>query len=89
MDDKGLRSVVPVKDPEVGERPFMDLSSGYIQRSLDIMPKSAVSYPWRLNQEYVSDRKIMRRSDVEDGVLAFRQPSGQDAKSQDELQAAE
>jgi monooxygenase len=30
-----------------------------------------VGYPWRLNQEYVTDRKIMQKSDVSDGILGF------------------
>ncbi len=50
--------------------------SGYIQRSKHIMPKNAVAYPWRLNQEYVQDRKIMERDPVDDGVLAFTKVDG-------------
>ncbi len=91
MEKIGSDIAVPILPENHGleEDNIFDFSSGYIQRSLDIMPKSAVSYPWRLNQEYVSDRKIMRRSDVEDGVLAFRRSAGNAAKSQDALQAAE
>ncbi|MEC7535613.1 MAG: FAD-containing monooxygenase EthA, partial [Pseudomonadota bacterium] len=64
-------------------------SSGYIQRSKSIMPKNAVAYPWRLNQEYVADRKLMQDDPIDDGLLAFRQ-HGANARSADEqLEAAE
>jgi monooxygenase len=50
---------------------IFDFSSGYIQRSLDIMPRNAPALPWRLNQDYVHDRKAMRSAPVEDGILQF------------------
>ena len=36
LDEHGHRSVVPVPDPEVQERPFLDFTPGYVLRSLDI-----------------------------------------------------
>ena len=71
MDDKGLRSVVPVKDPEVGERPFMDLSSGYIQRALDGLPRQGDRAPWLLKQNYLVDVRTIRRDKIADAVLRF------------------
>ena len=38
------------------EENVFDFSSGYIQRSLHIMPKSTAALPWRLSQNYVRDR---------------------------------
>ena len=58
-------------DHELEEDDIFDFSSGYIQRSKHIMPKNAVAYPWRLNQEYVVDRKRMARDPVDDGILTF------------------
>jgi len=74
MKETGTKIAVPflADNHELEEDNIFDFSSGYIQRSLDIMPKSAVGYPWRLNQEYVTDRKIMQKSDVSDGILGFR-----------------
>ncbi len=71
MDRKGLRSVVPVKDDSVGERPFMDLASGYVQRALDGLPKQGDRAPWALKQNYYVDLLTIRRGGLEDGVLAF------------------
>ncbi|WP_133366081.1 flavin-containing monooxygenase [Qipengyuania sediminis] len=57
---------------ELEEDEIFDFSSGYIQRAKHIMPKNAVQYPWRLNQEYVTDRKRMAKEPIDDGILAFR-----------------
>jgi monooxygenase len=65
---------VPVLPADHGleEDDIFDFSSGYIQRAKQIMPKNAVAYPWRLNQEYVLDRKRMASDPIEDGILSFR-----------------
>ncbi len=72
MDREGKTSVVAVKDPTVGERPFMDLASGYIQRALDELPKQGDRAPWLLKQNYLTDVRAIRRGQIDDGVLSFR-----------------
>ena len=91
MEATGADIAVPILPENHGlvEDNIFDFSSGYIQRSIDIMPKSAVGYPWRLNQEYVTDRKLMRSADVEDGILALRKSQAQTAISPEALEAAE
>ncbi|MGB7408692.1 MAG: NAD(P)/FAD-dependent oxidoreductase [Pontixanthobacter sp.] len=76
-------------DHDLEEDDIFDFSSGYIKRALDIMPKSAVSYPWRLNQEYVSDRKIMQNDPIEDGNLQLTRVSGTVETASPELATAE
>ena len=71
MDEVGARSVVPVRDPSVEERPFLDLMSGYVLRALDRMPRQGDRAPWRLQQNYLTDRRVIRRGRIDDGVLAF------------------
>ena len=71
LDRTGARSAVPVRQPEVGERPFMDFTSGYILRVLDRMPSQGDREPWRLKQNYVTDVRTIRRGRIDDGVLAF------------------
>ena len=70
-------------DHDLVEDDIFDFSSGYIQRSKHLMPKNAVAYPWRLNQEYVTDRKRMADDPIEDGILDLRRANGQDASSQE------
>jgi monooxygenase len=91
MRATGSAIAVPVlaADHKLEEDDIFDFSSGYIQRSKHIMPRNALAYPWRLNQEYVVDRKRMASDPVDDGILAFRR-AGEDTGSQAELlEAAE
>ena len=67
----GYRSVVPVRDPSVGELPFMDFTSGYVLRALDQLPRQGDREPWRLRQSYLHDRRTIRKAALEDGVLRF------------------
>ncbi len=71
MDANGLRQVVAVKDPSVGEQPFMDFSSGYVLRALDSLPKQGDRAPWLLKQNYITDLRTISNADIDDGVLAF------------------
>ena len=71
------------------EENIFDFSSGYIQRSLHIMPKSTVALPWRLSQNYVQDRVDMRTGPITDGVLSFSNAQARVATAPAELEAAE
>ena len=91
MRARGVDVAVPVLAADHGleEDDIFDFSSGYIQRGKAIMPKNAVAYPWRLNQEYRLDRKRMANDPIEDGILALRR-HGADMKQVDRaLEAAE
>lgn len=93
MRASGSDVVVPVMTPEqeanVVEDDIFDFSSGYIQRSKSIMPKSAIAYPWRLNQEYVADRKLMKTDPVKDGILTFTRAGANAQAAHEQLEAAE
>lgn len=91
MERRGVDTVVPVLAENHGleEDDLFDFSSGYIQRGKHIMPKSATTYPWRLNQEYVYDRKILREAPVDDGILAFRKAGANAVHVEEQLEAAE
>jgi monooxygenase len=71
MDQHGHRQVVAERDPAVGERPFMDFSSGYVLRALDKVPVQGDRAPWLLKQNYITDVRTIRRDDIDDGVLRF------------------
>jgi len=72
MDRRGYRSVVPVRDPGVAEEPLLHFTSGYVVRSLDLLPRQGSREPWRLRKSYLQDAWMIRRADLEDGVLRFR-----------------
>ena len=93
MRTSGTQIVTPVLTEQgeaaLEEDDVFDFSSGYIQRGKHIMPRNAVSYPWRLNQEYVYDRKLMKRDPVEDGILTFTKAREANVSSAEQLEAAE
>jgi hypothetical protein len=90
MRDTGTTVATPaLADPSsLEEENVFDFSSGYIQRSLHIMPKSTVALPWRLSQNYVQDRIDMRTGAIADGVLTFGNARAV-AAAPAELEAAE
>jgi monooxygenase len=72
MSDHGYRSCVPVNhDPSISTQPFIDFSSGYVQRAIDMFPKQGSKAPWRLYQNYALDLLALRFRALEDGVLEF------------------
>ena len=72
MDTKGYKSCVPKSEDKNPETvPVIDFSSGYIQRSLDKMPKQGKNYPWRLHQNYIKDTIILKHRKIDDGCLVF------------------
>ncbi|MGB3485559.1 MAG: NAD(P)/FAD-dependent oxidoreductase [Mycobacterium sp.] len=72
MDANGYDTVVPEEPgPDVERRPFVDLSSGYILRAIDQLPKSGSVTPWRLKQNYFVDLRLIRQGKVDDSALHF------------------
>jgi hypothetical protein len=93
MRATGTDIAVPVLTPEdeaaIVEDDVFDFSSGYIQRGKHIMPRNSIEYPWRLNQEYVLDRKRMAEDALQDGLLTFRRAGANAQKADEQLEAAE
>jgi monooxygenase len=58
-------------DPTVAEVPWIDFSSGYVQRSIAKMPKQGSKRPWRLYQNYALDIVTLRFGKVDDGVMQY------------------
>ncbi|MGA7705068.1 MAG: NAD(P)/FAD-dependent oxidoreductase [Solirubrobacteraceae bacterium] len=76
MDAGGFQLCTPVKrDPTVQERPFIDFSSGYVQRSIESFPKQGSKAPWRLHQNYPMDILNLRFGSVEDDAMEFSRAS--------------
>jgi hypothetical protein len=46
--------------------PFLNLSSGYIQRAQSIIPKQGQIAPWRLDQDYDIDKKRLATASLDD-----------------------
>jgi cation diffusion facilitator CzcD-associated flavoprotein CzcO len=82
MDRLGLRQVTAKNsDPSVGVQPWVDFSSGYIQRSIDRFPKQGTKHPWKLYQNYALDILNLRFGRLDDGVLEFSNPKPDSARA--------
>ncbi|MBV8971014.1 MAG: NAD(P)/FAD-dependent oxidoreductase [Sphingomonadaceae bacterium] len=72
MKATGTAIATPVPGPDVhAERLAFDLSSGYVQRAVDAMPKSGNRRPWKVTANYVLDTLELRFGKVDDGELRF------------------
>jgi cation diffusion facilitator CzcD-associated flavoprotein CzcO len=72
MDEQHLSYCTPVnRDPSVREMPFLDFSSGYVQRSIDKFPKQGSKAPWRLHQNYALDIVNLKFGSVQDDAMEF------------------
>ncbi|HET7335728.1 MAG TPA: NAD(P)/FAD-dependent oxidoreductase [Rhizomicrobium sp.] len=74
MDRKGVAIATPRRDASVGEAPWLDFSSGYVQRALDVLPRQGDRKPWKLYQNYALDMVTLRFGKVDDGILQFSKP---------------
>jgi len=78
MDKRGIAYGVPRQtDPTMAEEPWLDFSSGYVQRALDQLPRQGAKRPWKLYQNYALDLMTLRFGAVDDGSMEFhRRPVG-------------
>lgn len=72
MTTKGYTHVEPSVGAHVlTEHPALDLTSGYVQRSPDAMPKAATEQPWMIRHNFVLDSIDFARSKVDAPELTF------------------
>ncbi len=85
MQAKGATVVTPTPpaDVQASDESLLQLQSGYLLRSLHLMPRNGPARPWRLDHDYLLDRAEMLNLPVDDGNLVFTTPdaaTGQDAR---------
>jgi monooxygenase len=72
MQKNGLRQCTPrLDDPDMERLPWVDFSSGYIQRAVDKFPKQGARRPWRLHQNYAKDLLSLRYGSLRDKAMVF------------------
>jgi cation diffusion facilitator CzcD-associated flavoprotein CzcO len=72
MDARGYDTVRPaVPDPGMATRPLLDLSSGYIRRAYDHLPRQGTRGPWRTAPTHSADARSLRRRPGHDQDLQF------------------
>jgi cation diffusion facilitator CzcD-associated flavoprotein CzcO len=75
LHDTGLRQCTPVNaDPAVQSSPLLGLTSGYVTRAADRMPKQGSRFPWQVHQSYLRDYLATKRKPVVDDAMLFSNP---------------
>lgn len=60
------------QDHAIAEEPMlMELTSGYVQRAREMLPRQGSDDPWKMHQNYLRDLWSLRLSPVNDGTLKF------------------
>ena len=74
MARKGYARVVPRDhgDHRTEDTILGALSSGYIRRSADRLPRQGSGAPWAVRQDYVRDAPVLRYGAIEDDCLEFQ-----------------
>jgi cation diffusion facilitator CzcD-associated flavoprotein CzcO len=76
MARTGMRQATPrLNDATVEPEPWLDFSSGYVQRSIGRFPKQGSRTPWKLNQNYARDLMALRFGSVTDEAMVFSNPA--------------
>jgi cyclohexanone monooxygenase len=71
MDRRGVDIAVPRREQGLDTQPFVDFTSGYVQRAAHILPKQGSRKPWQVYQNYVQDLLMIRYGRLADGVMRF------------------
>ena len=71
LEQRRADYAVAEADPAMPTEPMTDFSSGYFRRAEAILPRQGTAAPWRLNQDYYADRRILLKQPIADGVLRF------------------
>ncbi|MFJ4659040.1 flavin-containing monooxygenase [Nocardia sp. NPDC088792] len=72
MDTHGYDTVRPDAPGEAAEESILNLRSGYVLRGAHQLPRQGDRDPWRVDQSYLRDIKLLRRGPVDDVVKFFR-----------------
>ena len=76
MDKTGLPQCTPrLNDPDMKETTWFNLSSGYVRRAADKLPKQGDKNPWIAPQNYLLDIFNLKLKSVEDGSMEFAKPA--------------
>ncbi len=82
MERAGFAVATPRRGSmKVDETPFLNLTAGYIQRAIHMLPRQGAAEPWKLYQNYALDYAMMKLRKIDDGALVFTNPP---ARARDE-----
>jgi len=72
MDAQNVRVCVPRFDPNVESEDLLDLSSSYVERAKNILPKQGTKVPWKVHQNYLKDLASLKYGTVKGEELEYK-----------------
>ncbi|MFM9976453.1 MAG: flavin-containing monooxygenase [Sphingomonadaceae bacterium] len=64
-----FNQVVPTPEPDIAPTtPFIDMASGYVERTRALFPDQGARDPWRIRQNYLTDRFSLDRARLSAGL---------------------
>jgi monooxygenase len=81
------RCVAADDDPALSREPLLNLTSGYVLRSVKDFPSQGSKRPWRVHQNYALDVLDFKFGGVDDGVMRFARSASVTAAAPAEQQA--
>jgi hypothetical protein len=77
--------VAKVENPNMDPELAMDFSSGYVKRSIHLLPKQGDRKPWKLFNNYFLDFLSLKMGSLQDGAIEFHR-AGEFFNSQEDKQ---
>ena len=71
MRENGYASVTPTLSGPVETSPFIEMSSGYFERSRNALPLQGSAAPWRIKQDYFKDVALYK-GPIDTEALEFK-----------------
>jgi len=73
MEQNGYKQCMPIQnDPNLILKPFLDFNPGYVMRVIESLPKMGDKKPWKIEQNYFYDKKMFKKSALNDGILTYK-----------------
>ncbi|AQR75631.1 FAD-containing monooxygenase EthA [Sphingomonas sp. LM7] len=73
MKKRGMRQVTPRLKAPVEDAPFLEFTSGYVQRAAAHLPRQGTRKPWRVHQNYTLDVMALKYGGI-DQEMEFSNP---------------
>lgn len=75
MKSNNINAIAPVAPADLQKRPLLDLTSGYVLRAIHQFPHQGHVDPWRMRQNYLTDRYHTLRGGIGRELRPFPQPA--------------
>ncbi|GAA0365497.1 flavin-containing monooxygenase [Micromonospora gifhornensis] len=71
LDRTGTQVITPLAPPDDRRAPLVGLTSGYVRRGVDRLPRQGHRAPWRVRQNYLRDLLLLRFGRLTDPGVRF------------------